>query len=131
MENRHVLTVVISDPGQDARIPLLKVPTDHTYTIESAVASVDRVTAAHADNRFALTLENGGTDQAGTTDISDAIGGAAGWAANTAKSFAITAGSGDITEGKYLMLDYAEDGTVAPGLITVTIEYVDGIGSKA
>jgi hypothetical protein len=131
MECRNILTVVVYDPGQDAKIPLLKVPDDHVYTVEAAVASTDRATVAHATNIFTLQLQNGGSAQAGTDAISDAIGGTGGWAANTAKNFAITAGAGDLTAGQWLMLVYDEGGTVAPGEIVVTIEYVDGIGSKA
>lgn len=131
MINRHVLTVTITDPGQDARIPLWKVPADHMHTVEAAYATADRATAAHADNHFELTLQNGGSDQSGTDAISDAIGGVGGWAANTAKNFAITSGSGGIEAGDWLMLKYDESGTVAPGIITVSIEYVDGVGSKA
>lgn len=131
MINRKVLTVVVYDPGQDASIPLLKVPADHAYTIEAAYATVDRTVAAHADNRFALTLLNGGSAQAGTDAISDAIGGAGGWVANTAKAFAITDGSGQLDAGEWLMLKYDENGTIAPGEIAVTVEYVDGVGSTA
>lgn len=131
MDNKKVLTVVIYDPGQDAKIPLLKVPARHVYTIELAEATVDRATAAHADNHFELTLLDGGTDQAGVDAISDEIGGVGGWAANTAKLFTITNGLGDLQPGEYLMLNYNESGVVAPGLIAVTITYVDGIGNKA
>jgi hypothetical protein len=131
MENRHIVTVVVYDPGQDARIPLFQVPADHVFTVEAAYATADRATAAHADNHFELTLQNGGSDQSGTDAISDEIGGVGGWAANTHKDFTIVDGSGDIEAGDWLMLDYDESGTVAPGLIAVTIEYVDGIGSTA
>jgi len=131
MINRKVLSVTIYDPGQDSRIPLFKVPAGHEYTVEAAYASTDRAVTAHATNKFTLTLQNGGSAQAGTTAISDAIGGDGGWAANTPVAFAITSGSGDLTAGQWLMVKYDEGGTIAPGEITVVVEYVDGVGSKA
>ncbi len=131
MINRHIVTLAIYDPGQDARIPVFKVPADHMYSVEAAYATMDRAVAAHADNHITLTLQNGGSDQSSTDAISDAIGGTGGWAANTAKNFAIINGSGGIEAGDWLMLKYDEAGTVAPGIITVSIEYVDGVGSKA
>ena len=51
--------------------------------------------------------------------------------ANTPQAMAITAGSGKLTEGQWLLAHYDESGTVAPGLVCITIEYVDGIGYKA
>jgi len=131
MIHRHVQTFIVYDHGQDARIPLLRVPANHMYTVEAAYATLDRALAAHADNHVDLTLQNGGTDQAGTDAISSAVGGVAGWAANTAQPFTITDGAGGITAGEWLMLKYDEAGAVAPGLICVTVEYMDGVGSKA
>lgn len=133
MIHREILTVPIYDPGQDALIPLLKVPEDHVYTVEKATVTVDRAVAADEDELFAAALLNGGTDQTGTTAISDTIGGAGGWEANTPVSFAITAGAGDLTAGQWLLFKYDETVTegIAPGLIVVSVEYVDGIGSKA
>jgi len=136
MENREVKTVAIYYPGQDAVVPLFKVPADHVYTVEAAYATDDRATAADAANYWTLKLLNGDTDQSGTDAISDEIGGAAGWEANTPVAFTITSGSGDLSAGQWLMAKFDETidgigGAVAPGLIVVTIEYVDGIGSKA
>lgn len=131
MINRKVMTVVVYDPGQDAKIPLLKVPDDHGYTIEKAYATIDRAVTADATNIVSLSLLNGGSAQAGTTAISDVVGGTGGWAANTAKPLTITAGSGLLDAGEWLLLKYDEGGAVAPGEICLTIEYVDGIGSKA
>lgn len=131
MINRHVMTVVVYDPGQDARIPLLKVPEKHQYTIEKAYATADRATAADGTNHWALTLQNGGADQTGVVAIGSSVGGAEGWAANTPKTFSITDGLGGLSAGQWLMLAYDENGVVAPGLIAVTIEYVDGVGVTA
>lgn len=133
MIQRHILTVPIYDPGQDSLIPLLKVPDDHLYTVEKATVTVDRAVAASETELFAATLLNGGTDQTGTAAISNAIGGAGGWEANTPVSFTITAGAGDLSAGQWLLFKYDETVTegIAPGLVTVSVEYVDGVGSKA
>lgn len=131
MENRHVLTVVVYDPGQDAKIPVLRVPDDHVYTIEKAYAQLDRNLSGSTANYVAVNLENGGTAGTGTTDIGTAAGGTAGWTANTPKEITITDGSGDLTEGQWLVADYAETGSVTLGVLAVTVEYVDGVGSKA
>jgi hypothetical protein len=130
--NRHVQTFVVYDPGQDARIPLFKVPAGHGYTVEKAYATLDRAVSSHATKTVAIKLQNGGTDQSGTDAITDIVGGAnVAWAANTAKPLTVTAGAGLLDAGEWLMLNYDENGTVAPGEICITVEYVDGIGSKA
>jgi len=131
IENRHVLSVAIYDPGQDAKVPLLRVPDRHVFTVEKAFISADRTTAAHGTNYFAINLLNGGTPGTAATNIGGTAGGTGGWTANTAKEITITSGLGDLTEGQWLVANYAENGTVAPGVMTAVIEFVDGIGSKA
>lgn len=131
LSNRKQVTVIINDPGADATIPLLRAPATGSITIERVLASTPIEVAAHTANYVALALINGGTAQAGTAIISDSLGGAAGWAANSNKEGTIVAGSGKLTADQILLLDYAETGTVAPVCIAVTVEYVDGIGDKA
>lgn len=130
MENRHVLSVAIYDPGQDAVVPVFRVPTDHVYTVEAAYATVDRTTAA-ATAYFTGQLLNGGTAGTATTAISAACGGSLGWTANVPKEMAITDGSGDLTAGQWLVYKHDETFAVTPGVVTVTVEFVDGIGSTA
>lgn len=131
MENRIVQSFVVYDPGQDAKIPLLRVPDDHVYTIEDAYISTDRTLAGSTADWFYGILLNGGTAQTATTAISGTAGSTAGWTANTPVQSAIVSGSGDLTANQWLVFSYQETGTVAPGVIVVTVEYVDGIGSKA
>jgi hypothetical protein len=131
MENRHVLSIVFPDPGADKKIAALKVPSGHVYTVERASAVLDSDLAADADSVVNIGLENGGTAGTATTDICSEVGGTAGWTANTPKDMSITDGSGDLAENEYLNVVYNEGGTVAPGRMTVIVEYVDGIGSKA
>lgn len=131
LNQRLVATIIIADPGQDGRLPVLKVPDDHTFTIESAKVVPDRTTAASTANYYEVSLENGGAAGTAQTVIGGTAGGTPGWTAATPESITITSGSGDLTEGQYLVVNYQETGTVAPGNIAVIVEYVDGIGSKA
>jgi hypothetical protein len=126
-----VAVVSFADPTADAVIPVLKAPSDHDITIEAAYAvSVDGV-AADATDIVSLNLVNAGTSGTATTSISGTAGGTAGWTANVAQSMAVTAGSGVLSAGQYLGLNYNEGGTVAPLNFIVMIEYVDGIGASA
>ena len=131
IENRHVLNVAIYDPGQDAKVPLLRVPDKHVFTIEKVFLATERTTAAHGTNYFAINLLNGGTAGTAATNIGGTAGGTGGWTANTAKEITVTSGLGDLAAGEWLVANYNENGTVAPGVIAAVIEYVDGIGSKA
>lgn len=132
LSNKKQVTVVINDPGADAKIPLLRAPADGGITIERCVAAFPIALTASTANYVDLGLINGGTAQAGTAELHSAtIGGTAGWAANSVKEMSLTAGSCKLTAGQFLLLDYAETGTVAPVCMAVTVEYVDGVGSKA
>jgi len=128
---RKVATFTIYDPGQDARVNVLKVPTNHTYTIEAAVAVLDRDLAASTANYVEVSLENAGAAGTAQTVIGGTAGGTAGWTGQTPKAISITSGSGDLTAGQYLAVNYAETGAVAPGVLTVIVEYVDGVGANA
>lgn len=129
---RKVASVVVYDPGQDGVVPVLRVPTGETWTIEAAYAVADRTSAASTADYWAVGLYNGGTAGTAVDAVSSAnAGGTAGWVANTPKSISITDGSGDLSAGQYLCVNYAETGTAAPGVISVFIEYVEGHGSTA
>lgn len=130
MINRKVFSVTIYDPGQDATVAILRVPDDHTYTIEKAYATVDRTTAA-ATAFFTEQLLNAATSGTAATAITNAVGGSLGWVANVPKEMTVVSGSGDLTAGQWLKVKHDETFAVTPGVVTVTIEYVDGIGSKA
>ena len=131
MENRHVVSFILYDPGQDAIVPILRVPDDHVYTVEAAYATVDRTTAA-ATAYFTEQLYNADTPgTAVVTAVTDAVGGSLGWVANTAKTMTVVDGAGDLTAGQWLVVKHDETNAVTPGVISITVEYVDGIGSKA
>lgn len=127
--SRKVVSVVISDPTADARIPVLVAPSDHSITVEKFSAALTSTLSGSTVNYVDLSLENGGTAGTAQTALAASIGGTAGWVANTIQSGSATAGSGRLTAAQVLVLNYAETGTVAPGFITVTVEYTDGLGA--
>lgn len=128
---RITIPVNITDPGADKRIPILRCPTGEVWTVESAKIVPDTTSNASTADYWQANLENGGTAGTAQTVISGTAGGTAGWAANTPKDLPIVAGAGDLTAGQYLNLNYDEEGSAAPGRITVFLEVVQGIGSKA
>lgn len=128
---KRTIAVNITDPGADKRVPLLKVPTGQTYTVEGCYVVPDTTLAASTADYYQCSLENGGAAGTAQTNIGGTAGGTAGWTANTPKEITVTAGSGDLTEGQYLNLKYDEEGTIAPGRFTVIVEYVNGVGAKA
>lgn len=121
------LDVVVNDPGQDRRITLLKVPAQHSYSIQAFEIALDRDLSAGAGTGLFGQLENAGTSGTAQTAISGSAGGTAGFSANVAQAATITAGSEKLTAGQYLNMKYDEEGTIAPGNITVHVEYVDGV----
>jgi hypothetical protein len=131
LENRKILTVIIPDATADKNFNVLRVPEKHTYTIEAAYVASNLDVAAHTANYMNVALMNGGTAGTSTDLISDSAGGTAGWALNVNKPLTIVSGSGDLTAGQVLVAKYDEEGTTAPGSLSLIVEYVDGIGSKA
>ncbi len=125
------VAINITDPAGDKRIPLLRVPDDHNYTIERFDVCADTTVNASTANYWKLSLENGGASGTAQAVIGGTVGGTAGWTANSPKVGTITAGSGKLTAGEWLVANYDENGTVGPGRFTVNIELRDGIGSKA
>lgn len=131
MNAPFTLAINISDPGASKRINLLRVPDDHNYTVERCDVVPDTNEAAAAGTYWQISLENGGTAGTAQTVISGTAGGTVGWTAQTPKNVSITAGSGKLTAGQWLVANYAETGTPAPGRFTINLEIRDGIGSKA
>lgn len=127
--HRESVSLYIPDPTADDKIPVFVAPSDHSVTIEKAVFFIPGGLAASTANYVECSLENGGTAGTATTDLGGTAGGTAGWTDNVPQSFSPAAGSGRLTAGQVLVLDYAETGTVAPQAIVVTIEYVHGLGA--
>lgn len=125
-----VVSVMFPDPTADEVLAILKAPADHAITIEDAYVVIAGGLSASTANFVNCNLQNAGTSGTATTVISGSAPGTAGLADNVASQMAITDGSGQLTAGQWLHLNYAETGTVAPSTITVVVEYVDGAGSK-
>ncbi len=125
---RESVTVFLPDGGGDEKFPIFVAPSDHSVTIEKATFIIPGGLSASTANFLDVSLENGGNAGTDTTDLGGTAGGTAGWTDNVPKSFSIAAGSGRLTAGQHLVLDWAETGTIGPTGLSVTIEYVHGLG---
>jgi len=128
--HKKTLSVVIPDPTADEKLVIMKAPSDHPITIEDAYVAIAGDVAGSTANYIQINLIDGGAAGTATTVMSGTAGGTAGWTDNVAKQMAITAGSGRLDASDYLVLNYDETGAVAPAMLTVMIEYVDGLGAK-
>ncbi len=126
------ICINVTDPGADKAVPLFRAPKACEIVRVRLVA--DTTTAAATDNYYDMRLLNygtAGTAVAGTiTNYANggtAGAGTAGWTANTAK--APTVVEGTLSEGQWVVLDYNEEGTVAPGRLTVQFDVIYGVGA--
>ena len=126
---RESVTVYLPDPGADEKFPIFVAPSDHSITVEKVSFVVTGGLAASVLHYVQLSCENGGVAGTATSDLGGTAGGTLGWTDMVPQSFAPAAGSGRLLAGQVLVLDYAETGTVAPAGISVTVEYVHGLGA--
>jgi hypothetical protein len=128
---RKTIPIVFTPPANDTRLTLLKVPAGHSYTVDGWEMAADVDISASTANYAQMTLENG--DVAGTaqTNIGGTLGGTPAWSKNVTKAGTITAGSGKLTAGQYLNLNYDITGTPTVGRFTIILDVVEGIGAKA
>lgn len=129
-DNVHTVTVVISDPGADSTPMIFRVPARYDkIEILRAWAQSDTTVTLGNGTGIALTLLDygvAGTANSGT--ISAILGGTTvTWTANQPKSFTIS--DGTLEGDHYLALKYDESGTIAPKNITVSFDYVSGVGA--
>ena len=129
LANRNVVSVTVLDPGADLKLPVMVAPADHSINVEKVWVSVSTTLAASVTNYVDFTVLNGGTAGTATDNIGGTGGGTLGMVAYTPQAIAITAGSGRLTAGQFLMINYDENGTVDGGAISVVVEYVDGLGA--
>ena len=124
------LTAVIADPQADTTYPLWKI-SDRISKIEilEAWACIDTTITKGDGTGIALTLLDygtGGTANGGT--VSSILGGTTvTWTIDIPQDFTISEGT--FTGGHYLTLKYDETGTIAPLNITVSVNYVQGVGA--
>ncbi len=127
---RESVTVFLPDGAGDEKFPIFVAPSDHSITIEKATFVIPGGLAASVLHFVNVSLENGGTAGTATADLGGTAGGTTGWTDNVPQSFSPAAGSGRLTAGQVLVLDWAETGTIAPTGLSVTIEYVHGLGAS-
>jgi hypothetical protein len=128
--HKKVFSVMFPDPTADEKLVIMKAPADHPITIEDCYIDIAGGIAASTANYISMNLIDGGTAGTATGVLSGTAGGTAGWTDNQPSQAAPIAGSARLDAGDYLVLNYAETGSVAPGQVTVMIEYVDGLGAK-
>lgn len=129
-DNVHVVTVSLSDPTKDNTYKLLRVPSrNDKIEILAAWAESDTTVTLGSGTGIALRLYNystAGTSASGT--VSASLGGTAvTWTAGTPKTFTISEGT--MEDSEYLVVGYDESGTIAPLNLTVSVEYVIGVGA--
>ena len=122
--NKRITTITIPDPTADVTIPVFVAPTGGAR-IHAAYAALSTAVTADATNKVTCSIIDGGSDGSGTTEIGVRTGGASvGWAANQLN--ALTVSAAELNGGAHLLFKYDESGTVAPGYVTVSIEWTQG-----
>lgn len=122
--NTKITSITIPDPAGDATIPVFKAPAVGA-TILNAYASMSAAIAANGSNLVTCSLIDGGQDGSGTTQIAVRTGGASvGW--DALELHALTVSADSLDGGDQLLFKYDETGTVAPGYVTVVVEWTAG-----
>lgn len=121
--NTKITSVRFPDFAGDGKVPLFKAPAVGA-TVLRAYAIPDAAFDADGSNHYTVRLLDGG--QAGVgTDVMAAAGGASvDWTAFTEKALALSAPSVD--GGDWVIVQYDEQGTVAPGNLVVCVEWTAG-----
>ncbi len=123
--NENVTSIVFADQAGDGVIAAFKAPAVGAR-IASAYVIPNASFNADAENFYAVSLLNGGTTGAAAEPgtLATVGGSAVDWVAKTAKTMTIS--DDGIAGGEWVLVDYAETGTVAPGTITVVIFWTAG-----
>jgi len=119
---KSVVVTYDYDPAADDVLPVFTAPKACEITGARAIAA-NAVNAA-TDNYFSVSLINAGAAGAGTTVVAAAVGGTAGWAALTPKTFTIS--DGTLAAGEVVAASYDETGTGTFGVMTIQVDYVLG-----
>ncbi len=127
---RESITVFLPDPAGDEKFPIFVAPSDHSVTIEKASFIMRGGSTASTANYLELSLENGGTAGTATTNMGGTAGGTIGFSDNVPQTVTPAAGSGRLTAGQVLVVDWNEvlTGPSAALGVSVTVEYVHGLG---
>ena len=121
--NTHITSVWFPDQAGDDLMPAFRAPAVGA-TILRAVAIADTTFTGDGTNYYTVKLIDGGATGTGTTSLGSAGGSSVTWTAMTEKELTL---SSDAVDGDdWIHVEYDEAGTVAPGNITVVIEWTAG-----
>ena len=122
----NITSVTFTDQAGDGVVGILRAPWGGA-TIKAVYAFPELTISASTANFYDLILQNGGAVGTSTTAIGTA-GGTAGLTAITAETFTLNTSADELASGEWLKVVYDETGTVAPGEITICVEWVNGQG---
>lgn len=125
--NHQVTSVQFTDQTADGAIGAFVAPFGGA-TIKAFHIIPELTVAGSGTNYYIVTLVDGGATGTATTAIGTVGGSADGYVALTKQSGTINASLDELDEGDVLRVIYNEEGTVAPGEITISIEWVNGKG---
>lgn len=121
--NTQIATTWFTDQAGTDVMPLFKAPAVGA-TLLNAYFISDATFDADGSNHYTVSLLDGGADGTGTTAIASFGGASVDTTADTQNTMTISTDSVD--GGDWIMVKYAETGTVAPGNITVVVEWTHG-----
>lgn len=121
--NVHVISRSFVDQTADEILHIMKAPFGG-MTILAAYAIADATFDADGSNYYTVSLIDGGADGTGTTSMGSVGGASVDWTADTAKTLTLT--QTGLDEGDWLHVKYDEEGTVAPGEVTICIHWTQG-----
>jgi hypothetical protein len=121
--NTKHTSVVINDPAADLTVPVLIAPAVG-LTILNAYVACSTAVDADGSNHIALSLLDGGADGTGTTALATFGGASVDYGAGELNAMTVAVDAVD--GGDHIMLKYDETGTVAPGRVTLVIEWTAG-----
>lgn len=121
--NVNITTIDFDDPAGDLTVAAFRAPEVGATILRAAVvpsATFD----ADGSNHYTVSLLDGGAAGTGTTAMASVGGASVDWTANTAAAMTVTADAVDGSD--WVMVKYDETGTVAPGHVSVCIEWTAG-----
>ena len=121
--NWQCVTATVADPAADETNFLLIAPLGG-IRIQEAYAVTESAITSDATNHVTVSLLDGGTDGTGTDSMGSYGGADTAWAANDANALTMTAS--ELDEDAILLWKYDENGTVAPGNVTIHVWYSQG-----
>ena len=121
--NTNIFTTTFPDQAGSDIIPGFKAPAVGA-TILRAYCISDATFDADGSNHYTVSITDGGATGIGTTDIGAFGGASVDTVADTENVITMTTDSVDGND--WIMISYDETGTVAPGNITVVIEWTAG-----